>query len=137
LPPPELAEPAPPPPTLQFIDKSIHTLYIVGYMIDPTTSWVLTAILLPFLAGGVAGVCMGVLTKWGLIKFAVELEYRVDSLEDRISKEVKTRAQERSLEARRSNKSLLEWAQNGAEEPHTPSAFPDLQSWRKNKMVGK
>ncbi len=78
-----------------------------------------------------------ILTKWTLIRFTIELEYRVDSLEDRIGSEVKKRAQEKSVEARTSKDTLLEWAKEQKGGGVTaPNAFPGLADWRKGKMVG-
>ena len=103
-----------------------------------TTSWDLTAILVLFVGCVLTSASVAILVKWALIRFAVELEYRVDSLEDRISREVKVRAQERSVESRKSKDDLVAWAQEAKEEPtKVKPQFSALDQWRHNKMVGK
>ena len=103
-----------------------------------TISWDLTAILILFCGCVVVSGIVATLVKWALIRFTVELEYRVDSLEDRIAREVKVRGQERSVESRKSKGELLEWAEGqkegaGAE----PAKNSPLDQWRLDKMVGK
>lgn len=103
-----------------------------------TTSWDLTAIIILFVGCVLVSAIVATLVKWALIRFTVELEYRVDSLEDRIAREVKVRGQERSVESRKSKSELLEWAEGekggvGGEAAKTSG----LDQWRADKMVGK
>ena len=103
-----------------------------------TTSWDLTAIIVLFAGAVIVSLCTAIVAKWSLIRFAVELEYRIDGLEQRISSEVKKRAQEKSVEQRKGNQSLVDWANSETQEPqaHAPpkASFND---WYRKKMVGK
>ena len=70
----------------------------------------LSAILLPFISGLVGGMCFALPFNWGLRRFLVELEYRVSDQEGRVNREVKKRAQEASIEKRKENTDLDDWA---------------------------
>lgn len=98
-----------------------------------TTSWVLTAIILPFVCGGIGGACLAVLTKWGQTRFIVELEYRLDDLEGRVNREVKIRAGAKGTEARNKADDLVEWAKDQQPQPNVPGL--NYLDWRKSKMV--
>lgn len=103
-----------------------------------TSSWDITVILVLLACSGVVSICTAIVTKWTLIRFVVELEYRVDSLEDRIGTEVKKRAQEKSVASRAGQDQILDWAkEQKVSPPKIPNAFPELADWRKGKMVGK
>jgi len=103
-----------------------------------TISWDFSAILVLFVGCVLVAFITSILTKWALIRFTVELEYRVDSLEDRIGSEVKKRAQEKSVESRKGKDDLVEWAQNAKAES-TPGEQPlkPFDEWRRKKMAGK
>jgi len=102
-----------------------------------TSSWDISVILALSAWVSVVALCTALLTKWTLVKFIVELEYRVDSLEDRIGTEVKKRAQQNSVEARASKDAILDWAKEERGGPaKVPNAFPDLAGWRAGKMLG-
>jgi len=110
---------------------------VVVYPLVDTTYWYIIALIV--LSGwvSVVSLCTALLVKWALIKFVVELEYRVDGLEDRIGSEVKKRAAANSVEARAGKDLALNWANEHRETPaKLPNAFPDLAGWRQGKMVG-
>lgn len=98
-----------------------------------TTQWVLFAIIVPSLSGGVAGLCLAVLAKWAQTRYLVELEYRLDDLESRVTREVKIRAGAKGTEARNKADDLIEWAKNNSTQPNlAPQNFVD---WRRSKMT--
>lgn len=98
-----------------------------------TAYWVLTAIILPFCCGGVGGLCLAVVHKWGQTRHIVELEYRLDDLEGRVTREVKIRAGAKGTEARNKADDLVEWAKNNTPEPALGKQ--NFVDWRKSKMV--
>lgn len=69
-------------------------------------------IFLSVIGGLVGGMAFAVPFTWTLRRFVIELEYRVDDLEGRISREVKKRGQEASVAKRAENTDLDEWAKN-------------------------
>ena len=98
-----------------------------------TAYWVLTAVFLPFCCGGIGGVCLAVVHKWGQTRHIVELEYRLDDLEGRVTREVKIRAGAKGTEARNKSDDLIEWAKTNSPQPNlVPQNFVD---WRKSKMT--
>lgn len=98
-----------------------------------TTTWVLTAIILPSVCGALAGACLALLSKWGQTRFLVELEYRITDLEGRVNREVKIRAGAKGVEAKNKADDLVEWAKEQAvPEKAVSSNFMD---WRRAKMV--
>lgn len=80
-------------------------------LLDILASW------LPFLGGLVCGTFIASLTKWGLSRFALELDYRISDLEARVSREVKVRAQANSVKSRKENQSLDDWAAENRPDP--------------------
>jgi len=108
------------------------------YPFVDTSSWDIPVIFMLLGCSFVVALFTALLTKWTLIRFTVELEYRVDSLEDRIGSEVKKRAQEKSVESRANKDTFLDWAKEQKNGPDAqPTAFPGLADWRKGKMGGK
>jgi len=98
-----------------------------------TASWVLTALILPSVCGGLAGLCLALVTKWGQTRFIVELEYRLDDLEGRVTREVKIRAGAKGTEARNKADDLVEWAKENASQGNLPQQ--NFVQWRHSKMV--
>jgi len=89
--------------------------------------------IVPILSGGVAGLCVAVLAKWAQTRYLVELEYRIDDLEGRVTREVKIRAGAKGLEAKGKVDDLVTWAKDNTAQPNVaPQNFAD---WRKSKMV--
>lgn len=95
----------------------------------------LTAFLVPFFIGLTCGALIAALSKWGLSRFALDLDYRLGDLEGRLNREVKVRAQKDSITSRKKNDSVDEWAQLNAQaqQPQQPFAT-DFAQWRKSKM---
>lgn len=97
------------------------------------TSSIFFAYILPFLCGLVGGLCAATVHKWSQTRFLVELEYRLDDIEGRVSREVKIRAGAKGTEARLKQDDLVEWAKDHAAQPNlAPGNFVD---WRRSKMV--
>ena len=108
-------------------------LYVVWSPLMDTVYWVMTAVFLPAFCGGVGGLCLAMIAKWGQTRFLVELEYRLDDLEGRVTREVKIRAGAKGTEARNKADDLVTWAKDQAPQGNVvPQNFMD---WRKSKMV--
>lgn len=91
-----------------------------------------------FLLGLGLGAVIATLSKWGLSRYALELDYRLSDLESRLSSEVKKRANEKSISARNANTSLDEWAKQQTGTPQTGTPFAtDFGRWQREKMSGK
>ncbi len=96
--------------------------------------WDKFAIGVPILLGFLAGVAGAVLKNWVMIKFLMELEYRLADCEGRVNRETKKRAQEMSVSSRKGSDDLVEWAKDNAAQPNVGQL--NFADWRKSKMVG-
>lgn len=94
----------------------------------------ISAGLVPFVVGLIAGVCGAVLKSWVYIKFLTDLEYRLAECEGRVNRETKKRAQEMSVTSRKGDDDLVTWAKDNAARPNVGQL--DFAKWRKDKMVG-
>lgn len=97
------------------------------------TYWAFSALLLPFFCGLVGGLCAATVHKWSQTRFLVELEYRLDDIEGRVSREVKIRAGAKGTEARLKADDLVTWAQENAAPANLGQQ--NFKDWRLSKMV--
>jgi len=85
-----------------------------------------------------AGWVAAVLKVWGLGRRTTDLEYRLEDLETRVTREVKMRSGQAGQSQKQADKDLLEWAKNQTDapaQPQTPTVKP-LMDWRRDKMTG-
>ena len=94
---------------------------------------ILFTIFVPILLGLLAGIGGAVLKNWTMVKFLMELEYRLADCEGRVNRETKKRAQEMSVESRKGSDDLVEWAKDNAGQPNVGNL--NFSDWRKSKMV--
>jgi hypothetical protein len=98
----------------------------------------LTSLVAPFLfllAGFFAGILGAALTKWTLVRFLRELEYRVADLEERVNREVKVRA---GIKSREKAETVDDWLKSDPlAQPAQPSTVqaPPFKDWYKKKMT--
>jgi len=87
-----------------------------------------------FAAGWVAAT----LKVWGLGRRTKELEYCVEDLSGRVTREVKIRSGQAGQRQKNTDADLELWAKEQATAPPTPSGptLKPLQDWRQDRMKG-
>lgn len=92
------------------------------------------AVFLVVACGLGAGALGGALTYWALLRLLRMLEYRLSDVEERVVREVKIRAAEKSLQNRKQETGLEEWAKNEVDKTQAKpvSTFTD---WYKSRMT--
>jgi len=97
--------------------------------------WVdILLVLTCFAAGWVAAA----LKVWGLGRRTTELEYRLEDIEGRVTREVKIRSGQAGQRQKAADTELSDWAKEQVQTP-TPSPGPTLkplQDWRRDRMTG-
>ena len=85
-----------------------------------------------------AGWVAATLKVWGLGRRTSELEYRLEDIEGRVTREVKIRAGQAGQRQKTADQDTLEWAKAQVETPAPTSAptLKPLQDWRRDRMIG-
>jgi len=85
-----------------------------------------------------AGWVAATLKVWGLGRRTTELEYRLQDIEGRVTREVKIRSGQAGQRQKASDAELSDWAKEQVQPP-APSVGPTLkplQDWRRDRMTG-
>lgn len=92
-------------------------------------------IIIAISCGFAAGYCAQVIGAWSQRRFLVELDYRVAELEERVTREVKKRAQIVSTEKQNEERDLLSWAKNQRQGENNTVSVPSYRDWYQKKMI--
>lgn len=96
---------------------------------------ILPQILLVLLVGGLAGWAVTRVYLTDIRRITLDLEYRLEDLEGRMTREVKKRAEMMSKSAKDVDREIIEMAKSGDSTKGNTLGGVDLESWRKKAFL--